>query len=304
MQDFVAFLRLTAIGLIILLVAGVLVSRSILGIVTSYGASGPVLFALLATLVGLLVEPLLRHHPLSSEVRAIYDHVKAIMIAEVVTAHGPDDCEPAIKDLVATQEQARPLTPEFWNVVAKSVYDYLIFTFPGTDTYMRRVNQQIRIAYFYILIWYVYRASISASLLALAIKSFAIASTNPIVSFVGAFIDLRWINSEILLGRQNILELSTSLCIVLFLLYFPARFFLRVGLETMSLELYSRHIVVIQNRAKIAEITHQLMRDEVAMAAFGRRTYSVKTILARKPLVLGYWILSPGRDRMRKGVGQ
>jgi hypothetical protein len=229
-------------------------------------------------IVGLLVEPLLRHHPLRREVQAIYEQIRRIITAETNVlsldnhSHGvaqtshPQGCENPV-DILGS---------DFLSVLAKSIYEYVIWTFPGTDTYMRRVNQQIRYAYFYCSLWFIYKGAVYAALLSLCLKFLFHQRGNVLVAMICTFVNTDRIDHQLLMSVPPY-PAAIALLLLILVGYFPARFFYSIGQETMIVELYSRHIVLLQNTDLIRRIARNILSDPELLRTYADRAAGLQS---------------------------
>ncbi len=268
MPDFNSFLRLTAIGLVVLFLSGVLVAASMFSAILDRGAGGVSAFIVASTLFGLILEPLFRRHPRRREVKRIYDHVAALVVDEVGEERAPEG--------------------EHLELVAKSVYEYVIWTFAGTETYMQRVNQQVRYAYFYFALHRLYLWFGGAALAVWVVKAF-VRPGAPLADLLPGPIEPADVDMELLLGTD---EMGLALAAILVLiagLWFPARFFYRTADNTILVELDSRHLVLLANEDTIRELARAVVASPSAQALFRARAAEVASVRKRSRYAL-YWL--------------
>jgi hypothetical protein len=261
MPDLTSFLRILGIGFLATVLSALLCFHSSLTYLTSQ-SSAPLLWIVVAMTVGSFLEPLIRKHPLQAEVAAIYGHVRRLIVDEAQALYGLTPPR-ELKSIPHLDAPSGKLTnPALYDLLAKSLYEYVIWTFPGSATYTARVNQQVRYAYYYIGIWTLYKYGVVLAVPVLLLKWLVLNPDNRISHLLlYSTINLDTLNSQLLLGSNNFLYtliVSVSAIVIIAPL---AIFFRRLGCSTMLVELYSRHAIIATNAESIRSAARKILTD-------------------------------------------
>lgn len=232
----------------------------------------------LCPFIGLIAEANLRDHPARDDVKRVYSYVKSTLDS-VIEKNG-DVYNQFIDDLVHDEGPLNLV--DFKVLLVKSIYETFVWSFPATSAYMARVNQQARLAYFYLnisralalFIW-IGGFSLLVKFLALKVSQLGL-SDNSINSYLVPWIDFSNFQANSFFIFFPLLSLS------LFGIYRIALYYRKIAKDLLLVELDSRISILARYHDDLLLITTKLISDKNALTSFKQKSIERGSEIIRK----------------------